>query len=180
MGSAWLTQAGKQCRRGTGWFYRASFQVRLPRACKVPGGDASEYQHLSALPSLPLSSGGAGRGSCCREPFVGSGVPPLHTQGPRFRHRVGLWDPQHPEPAAGATPAQPRNRGRTESIVLVQHLHKFCFKGLQFFTLQSSQAGSSAKKMAVQTPLACCMEELGLAQHGLPNCPRVLEVKGER
>lgn len=36
------------------------------------------------------------------------------------------------------------------------------------------------QKMAVQTPLAFSMEELGLAQHRLPNCPRVFQLKDER
>lgn len=57
----------------------------------MPRGDASEHQHLSMLPSLILSSGGAGSSSCCREPCVGSGVPPLHTQ-----HGVGLQEGRSP------------------------------------------------------------------------------------
>lgn len=60
-------ERGKQCKRGTGQSYRASFQVRLPRACKVPGGDASKHQHLSVLPSF---CGGAGSSSCRREPWA--------------------------------------------------------------------------------------------------------------
>lgn len=54
--------------------------------------------------------------------------------------------PQHPEPAAGAALAQLRNRVRVQSKVLAWCLHKICFKGLQFFTPQYSQAGSNAKR----------------------------------
>lgn len=126
---AWLTRAGKQRKRATRQFYKASFQVRLPRARKAPGGNASEHRHLSALPSLALGSGGAGSGFCCRKPFVGSGAPPPHTQHPRFRHGQACRStvPPHPEPAAGAALAQPRSGVRAESTALARCLHKLVF-----------------------------------------------------
>lgn len=93
MGGAWLTYAGKQCKRGSRRSYRASVQVRHPRACKVPGGDASKHQHLSMLPSF---CGGAGSSSCRREPWAVWGVPPIHTQHLRFRHGDGVQEGPSP------------------------------------------------------------------------------------
>ena len=68
---------------------------------------------------------------------------------PRFTpstHVLGTgWVCRRDRPASAAL-AQPRNGVRAESKVLAWCLHKFCFKGLQFFTLQSSQAGGNAKR----------------------------------
>lgn len=83
-----------------------------------------------------------------RDSCVGLGVPPVHTSTV-FQAQGGAAGgtiPQHPEPAAGAALAQLRNRVRVQSKVLAWCLPKICFKGLQFFTPQSSQPGSNPKR----------------------------------
>jgi len=76
----------------TGPFSRSGSHepVKCPEA--MPASTSTSPQSHS----LVLDSGGAGSSSCSRDSCVGSGVPPLHTQHPRFRHGMGLQEGPSP------------------------------------------------------------------------------------
>lgn len=112
---------------------------------REPGGFAGPASRsgslLSMLPSLSFSRGGVGALGGITGTPTSHPAPVFQVGGPT----TGGIVLQHPKAAASAAPSQPRNRAE-QSEVLTQCLRELCFKGLRFFTSQSSQAGGNAKR----------------------------------